>query len=444
MFGFALKKNPDARVQWAITLIISALMSFFVFEGLVEMYGNKIHGIGGLICAMCMIFCILYKRLYNRMDTVLLVSFFLISWISTVMGFGVSVSFFLSRFFLVWMMFLAVYYSAMAVPDRTGFIRTVVFWYSLAEVILSIYVLRNATVSLLSDKATKDIIKGCFINGRLCAYRNSNIIGFLFTSLILVSIIGFLGAKGLLKLYYIAAALVGWFCLGMCGSRTGAIGVSVSIGILCFSSGIVRLTSLKNKQALIHILITTSVSLLVAFVVLESFLLPSEIYNAIIKIFCGSGIDIVATRHIKDDNGTLSDRTLIWASAARGFHKNPRRFLFGISPLSKETIYGMYAGHHELDASHSHNTFLELIRIHGMLGFVVFLPLLVNWVNVGFKSVMDKKLGVDVRFMAACGAGILIMGIAEPVPFFYGSSVQLSFVFFIICGFLSGVWEDKK
>ena len=198
---------------------------------------NVLYLTGGLTGLAIVLYCVIRRQLYLSADTVLFSVFLLFSWISAIAAFGISLSFFCSNFICAWMMILAVYYAARTVPDSSKLLRAGVFALSVTDLIVCLSALWHATQTLGGETTPAAIVTGCFKNGRLCALRNANTFAFVCAALIFVSFLGMVSAKGLMKIYYVVAAVTGWFCLGLTGCRTGALGVAAALGIVMFSEG---------------------------------------------------------------------------------------------------------------------------------------------------------------------------------------------------------------
>jgi O-antigen ligase len=335
------------------------------------------------------------------------------------------------------MIFLALFYSVAASSEQLKLLRTAGFFLSFSLLCMCIFVLVNATIVLTSGRGPLSEITGCFKVGRLCALGNANEMGFAACALIMVSVFGFINSKIRLKAYYIFTGILGWFCLGLTGFRTGALGVSLTIGIMMIIYGIRFFCLRKKNHLILRIVGVVLVTGGLMFLMIRSFLLPSVIYKGIVSIFSGDAAMFISNRKILDDDGTFSGRTYIWLTTIKSLFKNPRRFFLGISISSMEQIAGVYAGHHESIISHAHNTFLELFRIHGFLGLAIWMFLLIRFGINGIKKLFDPETEAGVCYLICIAAGILFIGIAEPVPFLFTASWPLTMLFFLVCGYFS-------
>ena len=84
---------------------------------------------------------------------------------------------------------------------------------------------------------------------------------------------------------------------------------------------------------------------------------------------------------------------------------------------------------------HAHNTYIELLRKHGVLGFITFMTMLIIWSRQGFKILFRGKETAAFRYLVASAAALLIMGFAESIPFYYMSFCYTSIPFFLTCGY---------
>ncbi|WP_026516180.1 O-antigen ligase family protein [Butyrivibrio sp. MC2021] len=443
MFNGFLPKDKDERMQYIITLIISAFLAVFTFEGFWVAAKTRMYLLGGLLGAAIILYFVFYKKIYLEFDTFLFASFFLLCWISGIIAFGVSASFFLSQFFCAWIAFLALFYAAGSVKNYEKMFAVCAFVFSLAELVVCIFVLFMATRTIFTERVALSSVLGLVRNGRLCAFGNANRFGFACTAFLMVSVFGLLLSKGFLRIYYSVCIFVGWFCLGLTGCRTGAIGFSASLGILIFSSGIKKYCIGRKDHLIIRYAAVFAITGIATVLAIETFVLPSKIYHGLVGLIGGEEF-LMRTRSIHDRNGTITDRSYIWVATLKSLVRNPRRLLLGISSLSKEEIERVYIGHHENSAPHSHNAFLEITRVHGILALFVWLILLVRWADRCIRGLFNYELKPAFRYMAACAAGIMIMGLTEPVPFLYKSSWPLTMTFFVICGFFAGLKRSDK
>ena len=151
----------------------------------------------------------------------------------------------------------------------------------------------------------------------------------------------------------------------------------------------------------------------------------------------------LSSHKITDDNGTLLSRTLIWEKCIKDCFKTVRRALVGISPLSKDVMEGFIEGHHERTQPHAHNVYLDTIRRFGLLGFAPWIGLIIIWIRHGVRTLFQIRDDASDRFLVACVAGCLVMGIAEPVPFSDITRPYLAIPFFIIIGYCMRKARDK-
>ena len=430
-------------LQRVVVALIGVIVLIYSFEGIWGTRDLRPYLFMAPIGALLMIVGIVYGRLYQYFDTCLIALFFVLSWISTIFSLGLSADFFTSRFFCTFMIFLGMYFIIQIVPDPIKVFTYFSGIYTAGMSLMCLYVLAHASRFLLSEDPWVDMAKGCIKNGRLCGLNNANSMGIASASLIIVAVFGVLSFGKKYKWFFVIGLLLGWFCLGLTGCRTAAVGVS-------FVACIFTLIALYRKLDLINtglkVVKTVAVfifSIAVFVIVLRSFLLPTYIYRIVmtgIAMIMGRNwaipaISDLVVRKIGEDDGTLSDRTLIWASCISQCTKTLRRFLLGISPLSRENIINIYEGRHDIKAPHSHNTYLELFRKHGLLGFITWMILVIDWCVVGVKTLFFQKENMSVKYLCIGAAAILLMGMAEPVPFSTSLWCYSGIPFFMICGY---------
>ncbi|WP_026519540.1 O-antigen ligase family protein [Butyrivibrio sp. FCS006] len=423
--------------------LASVIVFIYAFEGIWGTMTKAPYVLTGGMAAVMVIYALFFGRLYRNVDIFLWVVFMSFAWISTIVNLGVSLHFFMSQFFCVWLMFLAIYCAVQITDDPREFLRWVFAVYSAALCMMCLYVLVKATESLRYKSSYNDYVRGCFRSGRLCAMNNANLFAFSCVVLIISSLLAFLSIRRRLKFAFIFTGFTGWLCLGLTGCRSGMIGVSLSFGIVMYSllqSGKIRL---GIRNALLRNIESVLISVFVFWCALESFLLPVHFYRLAITAVANltgqssllENVSSLVIRRISDDDGTFSDRIFIWPRGIQQCLKTPRRFLIGISPFSKEPITGVYEGHHEILTSHSHNTYIELLRKHGALGLITWISLLFIWGGIGIRILFDKRESSAMKYLMAAAAGILVMGLVEPVPFMFSSWSYAAIPFFLAGGY---------
>ena len=157
-----------------------------------------------------------------------------------------------------------------------------------------------------------------------------------------------------------------------------------------------------------------------------SFSLPALIYKGVLWITArisnnGSlfnNIIGLSPRDIEDD-GTMSGRLQIWVQCIKDFTADVRHFLFGISSDNSRWI-AIKDG--------------DMVRKFGLVGTVIWMIPLVYWIRNGVRTLFGGKRLED-RVLAATAAGLLVMGIAEVVPFYPEYDCLLVPLFFFICGY---------
>ena len=439
-------------LQRAVVVLIGIIVLIYSFEGIWGTRTLKPYAYMAPIGIFLMIMGMVFGHLYRYHDTLLIALFFALSWISTMCGLGLSADFFTSRFFGAWMIFLGLYYSIQIVPDPIKVFTYFSGIFTASMSLMCLYVLAHACKFLLSEDPWVDLAKGCIKGGRLCGLNNANSMGLASAALIIVAIFGFLNSGKKLKWLFFLGALLGWFCLGLTGCRTGAIGISFTAGLFAFILLYKKAEGSRIINRCLRFLAVFALSMVVFVVVLKSFLLPIYIYKIVMtgiamvtgRSWALPAISELVTREIEEDDGTMSDRTLIWASCIRQCTKTLRRFLLGISPLSRESISNIYEGRHDITVVHSHNIYLELFRKHGLLGFVTWMTLVVNWCALGVKTLFSEKEGMPVKYLCIGAAAILLMGMAEPVPFSTSLWCYTGIPFFMICGYCIRIWREDK
>ncbi len=436
-----IRKKIPCLIGAAMAMLLTAFMLSQIFWNHKRILFFLFIALGGII----VIYCLFRNDFLRKPDTFLFSLFIAFSLISTLLGGGDFLDFFLSGFMSVWILIFASYYIVQEGSDGYRYLRAAFFISSLIICMHSIFSLIYASVSLFDGNKKMDMIKGCFLRGRFYAIGNANFMGFSCGALIIMSIFGLIvnaRRRGIKRTFYAITGLVGWFCLGLTGCRTAAVGISFAMGLFAFFYLINKISGINIIK---RVLLSLIISGLIFTGVLTSLYLPSFIYRESMTIigsaFLGkdalkSLLEINAHR-ISEDDGTMTGRTLIWVAGIIDCLKNPRRLLFGISPLSTEGIYTAYPGHHEIRSAHAHNAYIEMLRENGIFGYVTIVALIIGWAINGLKVLLSKETDRAERFLVAAFFAMLLMGMAEPMPFADSQKSFLTITFFMTCGYIT-------
>ena len=395
----------------------------------------------GLLSIVVLVLSVIIGRLYRYNDVILLLLFLVLAWFSSAVLYGVTSAFFISTFFCFWIILLAVYLVIHIAPDPQHILLLFSFTVAVSSIIICLHVLAYAGNSLFFENPGQNLFLGCFRFGRLFALGNANMQGLFCTAQILVSIYGILHTKKVLRILFWISAILGWFTLGLTGCRTGMIGVCVAVALGACSTFYLHVW--QSRHILIRLVCAFAFGAIAGLILLESFMLPVIIYRWILlginafarNPYLPKNIAELAARKVSDDDGTLTDRVFIWAQSAKESFRTLRNALFGISSLNKTTVHGIYDGHHEITAVNAHSIYLDTIRRFGLLGFIPWVGLLILWIHRVIQMLFKTGMKLSDRFLAACVAGILVMGISETVPFSELGPAYFSVTFFIICGY---------
>ncbi|MBR5931099.1 MAG: hypothetical protein IKZ95_03640, partial [Lachnospiraceae bacterium] len=236
----------------------------------------------GLLSMFILIFAILVGRLYYYNEVIYLLLFIILAWFSSVILYGFTLSFFVSRFFCSWMTFLALYMVIRITPDPSR--ALCIFSYSLVIPFtgICIYTIVHGAWSLFSEYPGQNLLLGCFRFGRLFALKNANTIGLLSAVLILISVYSILHIKKRHRFLFLFSAIIGWFTLGLSGCRTGMIGVSAAFGLIACSTFFLHKGIWQSWHILLRLACALLIGVAIGVLVLESFYLPAVIFRGIL------------------------------------------------------------------------------------------------------------------------------------------------------------------
>ena len=421
----------------ALAVYVPATALLYAFQGLWRGAGTLLYALTGLAALAVCAACVWQKRLYRGADALLLLFMPVCALVSAAFNFGLSLSILTPRFFIVWAVLLSLYFALRVAPDPDRLIGL----FAAASVpglsLLCLLVLFRATGSLFSEIPGHDLSLGCFQLGRLCGLNNANIFAFSCTALLLLSAYAFLRAAGGRRMLYALSGFVGWFTLGLTNCRTGILGVSFCVGLLVLS------TLRAGRGRLRAWLPAAALGAGAAALCMASLYLPPILYRGGLTLFGRlahrpyllNNLAALQPRGMTGGDGTASDRLLIWRRVLEDVGKTPLRTWFGVSHLNDDAIGGVYAGHHEISTPHAHNTYLEMLRRFGVVGFVLLMASVARWCAAGLRCLRSPSERIPARCLAAAAAGILLMGLPEQVPFPFSTTCSLSLPFFAICGY---------
>ena len=440
------RKNRDKIAQivlTAVVLLLGMAISLKAFWG-----RNDIrlifYWVFLPIGAATLLFCIIRNKLYKSIVFFSIVIFFCFAWVSSILEYGFTFGFVLSGFCCTGVAATAICYAVQAVPDPKKL--TVIFIAALTAVNSAIctIALISATSSLFFEVPPQDTMLGCMLGNRLCGEGNSNTLGSSAASLVLLSLCGGLASGKKAKPIYAAALVLGWFTLGLTGSRTSQVGVSFSVCVIVFFVVLSKLRerneNINGRISFVICLKALALSAVFFATAFLSFSLPALIYKGVLWItarISNNGILFnnlfgLSPRDIEDD-GTMNGRLQIWVQCIKDFTADVRHFLFGISSDNSRWI-AIKDGDMVSSSIHAHNIILEWMRKFGLVGTVIWMIPLVYWIRNGVRTLFGGK-SLEDRVLAATAAGLLVMGIAEVVPFYPEYDCLLVPLFFFICGY---------
>lgn len=196
----------------------------------------------------------------------------------------------------------------------------------------------NETHTLLDPSFKSNYTWGCFVLGRLTGYRNANLFGQDCSAGILLSIYLILGVKKrdirdvLEVIFYSIAICINGFSLGLSNSRTCIVAVSISVGMLVFL--ILSKLLIKVKKPIICFLFSTVIAGCICFISIGVLFCPTRVYeyaiekyNSAHKIVYNDSV-VLDERLLQEDDGTLTDRTLIWKTVLHSLEDNPKLLMY--------------------------------------------------------------------------------------------------------------------
>ncbi len=439
-------------IQIVLTAVIILIVLMFCFQTFWNSTSVSIpvYAALGLISAISIGCCVCFLQRRIGFVLIALASFFVVAWFSSILAIGFNVKFLYSAFVCISLSYLSVYYIFCSIPDYEKLIKTLSAVIAVANSAICIFVLINASRSLCYEEPLEDKMNGCFTGWRLCGLRNPNSMAMICLALLLISVFSIIRTHKTARAFYSVSAFLGWFTLGLTGSRTSQLAFSTTCCLFVF---VLLLDKFKKRnQEKKKVVLQTTIALIIAItvtaLVFVSFALPTLIYKGMLFVIAKiidnkdllNNVVGAAPREIVVDP-TASGRLGIWKQVLRDISQDIRHLLLGISNFGDDAIHVNY-GETERVYDQSHNVFLEWIRRFGLTGLIVWLFPLGYWIVNGAKMLFCVKEKTEYRYLAAGMGGLLVTGLAETSPFYPGA--LLAPPFFLICGLCVRLNRDRE
>ncbi len=441
--------NRNKFLDYTTALAICFIMLSYAVSNIFIAQKQWAYPVCGVVGITIVGISVLRRGLWAFHDAILLCAFLCLSMVSCCLSGIDPISFLCSRFFAFWMICLAMYYVIQSLSDVKRYIGIFFFFAALMLCFISIYVIFHASASILKNVINEDTMKGCFSGGRLYGMGNANVLGTASAVHLLISMIGFIWAgkrNRATRIFFAVSAFIAWVTLGLTGCRSGRIAVAVATVLISY---VFLKDKMPVKKGIVMLAFLTSV--MIGLVSLLSFFLPGLIYKGAMYavgnlwgLKLSEELEEIALHRIVDDDGTLTGRTEIWMTGIKACLKNIERFLFGISPLGAEKIHGYTAGHHEMKTSHSHNVYIEILRRHGILGFIPMIAVIIGWGVNGIKILFSKEKDIVSVGVVSLVVAVLLMGMTEPLPFISAYETFATLPFFIACGYCAKLGRQEQ
>ncbi|MBP5221750.1 MAG: O-antigen ligase family protein, partial [Lachnospiraceae bacterium] len=433
----------------AVTVLIVLMFCFQTFWNSTSV-SIPVYAALGLISAITIGCCVCFLQRRIGFDLIALAAFFAVAWLSSILAIGFNVKFIYSAFVCISLSYLAVYNTFYSIPDYEKLIKTISAVIAVANSAICIFVLINASRSLFYEEPLEDKMNGCFTGWRLCGLHNPNSMAMICLALLLISVFGIIKTQKTARILYSISAFLGWFTLGLTGSRTSQLAFSATACLFVFAllQEKARKGIQEKKRVVIRIIFVLIIAIAVTALVFVTFALPTFIYKGIMFIiakiinneFLLNNVIGAAPREINVDP-TASGRLGIWKQVLRDISQDSRHLLFGISYFGEGMIH-VSVGETEIVFDQSHNIILEWTRKFGLVGLIAWLFPLGYWVVNGVKLLFSGEERTEYRYLAAGMGGLLLTGMAETSPFYPGA--LLAPLFFLICGLCVRLNRDRE
>lgn len=419
--------------------LFSAAEPFLLSDILSDNAEHFLYILIGSVSALFVLYYVFQGRLQKEADTWIFFSLFAYAFLVSWWYYGFSKELFSSRFYVIWLTFLFLFFAMRIIKNPDVFIKSFSVVYIVIICVLGVIILVRATMSLRNTFPGNDRLLGCFCAGRLCGLGNANKMSFHCLGCLMLSVYRLFKANPKQRIFYGGAIVLMWFLMGLNNCRTAVFAFALTIALFLFVLIRNRLTK-KGTNEIAKFVIAISAAFATALIIILLFMAPLPIYRSVVTLTAKASnnqqildsLSSVYSRSITNID-TLADRRLIWIRSLELIFKNPRRTLFGVSVISTEGISGVYEGRHDIPLTFAHNMFLEVFRKLGLIGLFIWITLLFIW---GKKAVrfFNVEQNTDDIYLMSAAAGVLLTGITESGPFPFAVAASVPYVFFLCCG----------
>ena len=249
----------------------------------------------------------------------------------------------------------------------------------------------------------------------------------------------------LLKILYAISSIINYFVLSLSNSRTSIvsalIGFSLVIGLFIYSHS-KRKKTVRLLAACIGAIISG-----VLFYVLRSFAFTlvkaagSAEQAAVDSVGTAGAAGASAARSLFDaSTATLSHRTEIWNYVIQGITGSFQRFLFGVTPASVVSLISSLSN--GTISMYTHNQFLEITVATGVVGLFFFCWWLATVLKNSHQLVFVRKVQSHFLCVPILILVLIVSNMTEAILLYY--QYLNGCVFFVLCGFLSGLVFDPE
>lgn len=434
------EKWPEILTGVLLRFFCIMISFLYCFEHLWGRLEKPVYALTALLGFACILLVLFYNKLYKEADVWFLSLAMLWSAISAIYNNGFSVGLFLSKNWCAWMVIVSGYFVIRAAKNPLQRIYEYMLVSVVGLFLVNLFVLLHATKTLMPEVPERDLLYGSFQMGRLCGLTNANVMTFAGAALFLFSI-GCCIVGGKRRVIFGITAALGWFNVGLTNCRTAMIGVSFAVAVYVFLLVLARINQKQVLQRILWVFMAAAAFFAVLVLTYVSFYVPFYLYRWVVGAYASithntnlaRNLAGLTYRTISDDDGTLTDRTIIWKKTLEWIFFNRRRTWFGISFAGTERVWGVYEGRHDIGIINAHNSYLELFRRVGIPGFLLWMGLLVHWGIHGIRAIASNLRQKQICFVFAATAGILLMGCTEQIPFLFEKTCFFDIPFFMFC-----------
>ncbi len=324
-----------------------------------------------------------------------------------------------------------------------------------------VYFIVNAVTGLITGVNDAGL-PGIFINGRLRALGNANVLGTVAAAAFAASVFFFISLKndedlsdrkrnvftGIVRIAAVLCAIICLVTVSLSRSRGSIVAVSLFVGAVIFRALWTSKRSDGSCRDFFKAFFAAVFTCIVCFFLLIG--IKKGFDACLIALTDPAAREL--TREALTPYGmcyaldTLTDRTAIWPAVIRYLREEPVRLITGITAAGApdSVINYIYPGRPELTAVHAHSEFFQAVYTTGIPGLLFLLIVLTGWCAVGLRAFFSRDPKMRTEGLAA--SFLIVVAAMSNLEVYsfpnYGFHL-LYYVFFLYAGLVAAGYRKK-